>query len=155
MIPGSFPQPLALVCRVAVLAYGRAATVPEGAPGGLRMYLLSGWGRHAAALFIDTSGVGTGIEGARVGFAPALSATAWLVLLVYTLEHHWFPQMQTRWLMSGVGMVAVILPLVFPGHALHSASSAWLPFPWMLGIASYALFAAAVVHAPCISAPPK
>jgi len=84
---------------------------------------------------------------ARFGFAPALSATAWLVLLVYTIEHHWFPQMQTRWLMSGAGMVAVMLPLVFPGHALHNASSVWLPFHWLLGMASYALFAAAVVHA--------
>jgi len=84
---------------------------------------------------------------AHFGFAAALSATAWLVLLVYTIEHHWFPQMQTRWLMSAVGMVAVILPLLFPGHALHSTSSAWLPFHWMLGMASYALFAAAVVHA--------
>ncbi|NBO40378.1 MAG: cytochrome C assembly protein [Betaproteobacteria bacterium] len=86
-------------------------------------------------------------ELAHFGFAAALSATAWLVLLVYTIEHHWFPQMQTRWLMSGVGMVAVILPLLFPGQALHSTSSAWLPFHWMLGMASYALFAAAVVHA--------
>ena len=86
-------------------------------------------------------------ELAHFGFAAALSATAWLVLLVYTIEHHWFPQMQTRWLMSGVGMVAVILPLLFPGQALHSTSSAWLPFHWMLGLASYALFAAAVVHA--------
>ena len=49
---------------------------------------------------------------ARFGFAPALSATAWLVLLVYTLEHHWFPQMQTRWLLSGVGLITVMLPLV-------------------------------------------
>ena len=86
-------------------------------------------------------------ELAHFGFAAALSATAWLVLLVYTIEHHWFPQMQTRWLMSCVGMVAVVLPLLFPGHALHSTSSAWLPFHWMLGMASYALFAAAVVHA--------
>ena len=86
-------------------------------------------------------------ELAHFGFAAALSATAWLVLLVYTIEHHWFPQMQTRWLMSAVGMVAVILPLLFPGHALHGTSSAWLPFHWMLGMASYALFAAAVVHA--------
>jgi len=86
-------------------------------------------------------------ELAHFGFAAALSATASLVLLVYTIEHHWFPQMQTRWLMSGVGMVAVILPLLFPGQALHSTSSAWLPFHWMLGMASYALFAAAVVHA--------
>ena len=86
-------------------------------------------------------------ELAHFGFAAALSATSWLVLLVYTIEHHWFPQMQTRWLMSAVDMVAVILPLLFPGHALHSTSSAWLPFHWMLGMASYALFAAAVVHA--------
>ena len=86
-------------------------------------------------------------EPAHFGFAAALSATAWLVLLVYTIEHHWFPQMQTRWLMSGVGMVAVVLPLLFPGQALHSIYSAWLPFHWMLGLASYALIAAAVVHA--------
>jgi len=49
--------------------------------------------------------------------------------------------------LAAVGMVAVILPLLFPGHALHGTSSAWLPFHWMLGMASYALFAAAVVHA--------
>ncbi|MSQ64773.1 MAG: cytochrome C assembly protein [Limnohabitans sp.] len=90
-------------------------------------------------------------ELAHFGFAAALSATSWLVLLVYTVEHHWFPQMQTRWLMSGAGMVAVLLPLLFPGHALHSTSSAWLPFHWMLGMASYALFAAAVVHASLMS----
>lgn len=47
----------------------------------------------------------------RFGFAPALSATAWLVLMVYTLEHHWFPQMKTRWVLSGAGLVAVLLPL--------------------------------------------
>jgi ABC-type uncharacterized transport system permease subunit len=74
-----------------------------------------------------------------------------LVLLVYTLEHHWFPQMQTRWLLSGVGLITVMLPLVFPGHALHSSSSVWLPFHWVLGMASYALFAAAVVHASLMS----
>jgi len=39
----------------------------------------------------------------RFGFAPALSATAWLVLMVYTLEHHWFPQMKTRWVLTGSG----------------------------------------------------
>jgi hypothetical protein len=32
-----------------------------------------------------------------------LSATAWLVLMVYTLEHHWFPQMKTRWVLTGSG----------------------------------------------------
>jgi ABC-type uncharacterized transport system permease subunit len=90
-------------------------------------------------------------EAAHFGFAAALSATAWLVLLVYTLEHHWFPQMQTRWILSSAGMVAVFLPLVFPGQALHSAVSAWLPLHWVLGLASYAMFAAAVVHASLMS----
>jgi len=88
---------------------------------------------------------------AYFGFAAALSATAWLVLLVYTLEHHWFPQMQTRWILSCAGMVAVILPLVFPGQALHKTASAWLPLHWILGMASYAMFAAAVVHASLMS----
>ena len=83
----------------------------------------------------------------RFGFAPALSATAWLVLMVYTLEHHWFPQMKTRWVLSGAGLVAVSLPLFFPGHDLHATASLWLPLHWALGMASYALFAAAVVHA--------
>jgi ABC-type uncharacterized transport system permease subunit len=83
----------------------------------------------------------------RFGFAPALSATAWLVLMVYTLEHHWFPQMKTRWVLSGAGLVAVLLPLFYPGQDLHAAASLWLPLHWALGMASYALFAAAVVHA--------
>jgi ABC-type uncharacterized transport system permease subunit len=83
----------------------------------------------------------------RFGFAPALSATAWLFLMVYTLEHHWFPQMKTRWVLSGAGLAAVLLPLFFPGHDLHASASLWLPLHWALGMASYALFAAAVVHA--------
>ena len=35
----------------------------------------------------------------------------------------------------------------FPGASLHVAASPWLPLHWALGIASYGLFAAAVVHA--------
>lgn len=85
------------------------------------------------------------------GFAAALSATAWLVLLVYTLEHHWFPQMKTRWILSAAGLVAVVLPLVYPGQPLHGSASAWLPLHWVLGMASYAMFAAAVVHASLMS----
>ena len=57
MIPASFPALLALVSLLALLAYGRAATVPESAPGGLRMYLLAGWMLHAAAIVIDTLGL--------------------------------------------------------------------------------------------------
>jgi ABC-type uncharacterized transport system permease subunit len=46
-----------------------------------------------------------------------------------------------------LGAAAVLLALVFPGSTLHAAASPWLPLHWALGIASYGLFAAAVVHA--------
>lgn len=83
----------------------------------------------------------------RFGFAPALSVTAWLVGLVYALELYFFPQLRTPWLMSSAGAAAVLLTLLFPGSALHPTASAWLPLHWALGIASYGLFAVAVVHA--------
>ncbi len=83
----------------------------------------------------------------RFGFAPALSITAWLVGLVYAVESYFFPQMRTPWLLSGAGSAAVILALLFPGTPLNASASAWLPLHWALGIASYGLFAVAVVHA--------
>lgn len=83
----------------------------------------------------------------RFGFAPALSVTAWLVGLVYAIESYFFPQLKTPWLMSGMGSAAVLLALLFPGTPLHPSVSAWLPLHWALGIASYGLFAVAVVHA--------
>jgi ABC-type uncharacterized transport system permease subunit len=41
----------------------------------------------------------------------------------------------------------VLLAVVFPGAPLHVSASPWLPLHWALGIASYGLFGAAVVHA--------
>ena len=83
----------------------------------------------------------------RFGFAPALSVTAWLVAAVYAVEIHFYPQLQTRWPLSALGAIAVLLAVLFPGSPLHANASAWLPLHWALGIASYGLFAAAVVHA--------
>ena len=147
MIPASFPALLALVSLMALLAYGRAATVPESAPGGLRMYLLTGWMLHAAAIVIDTSGVGTGIEGARFGFAPALSVTLWLVITVYVVESRFLPIRGVRRTLALLGALAVVLALGFPGQLRPHAGSPWAPIHWVLGIASYGLFGAAVLHA--------
>ncbi len=83
----------------------------------------------------------------RFGFAPALSITAWLVGLVYAIENYLFPQLRTPWLLSGFGAAAILLALFFPGTYLHANASAWLPLHWALGIASYGLFAIAVIHA--------
>jgi len=58
-----------------------------------------------------------------------------------------FPQLEARWALAGLGSAAVLLALVFPGSELHVSASPWLPLHWALGISSYGLFAAAVVHA--------
>lgn len=83
----------------------------------------------------------------RFGFAPALSVTAWLVLTVYAVEQEVFPQLQWRWALAALGALAVLLGLAFPGTPLHPAASPMLPVHLALGIASYGLFAAAVLHA--------
>ena len=91
----------------------------------------------------------TGLFGAapRFGFAPALSVTVWLIIVVYAVESHLYPLLQTRWALSALGAAAVLLAAVFPGNALHATASRWLPLHWALGIASYGLFGAAVLHA--------
>lgn len=83
----------------------------------------------------------------RFGFAPALSVTAWLVAAVYAVESRIYPLLQTRWTLSVLGAVAVMLAMVFPGKLLPVNASPWLPLHWALGIASYGLFGVAVVHA--------
>src|SRR3990167_521113 len=48
---------------------------------------------------------------------------------------------------AALGTAAVLLALVFPGSPYPALRSSWLPLHWALGIASYGLIAAAVVHA--------
>lgn len=107
-----------------------------------RRALLAAWVLHALVLASALLG-----ETPRFGFAPALSVTAWLVLTVYVIERQLFPQMQARWALAGLGAATVLLALIFPGSPLHVSASPLLPLHWALGIASYGLFAAAVVHA--------
>jgi ABC-type uncharacterized transport system permease subunit len=116
-----------------------AARLSEAAA---RRALVAAWLLHGAALAWSLLG-----EPARFGFAPALSVTAWLVLTVYAVERQLFPQLRTRWVLAGLGAAAVLLALAFPGTPLHMSASPWLSMHWALGIASYGLFAAAVVHA--------
>jgi ABC-type uncharacterized transport system permease subunit len=132
---------------VLTLAAAAAYAVPAAAASRLseraaRMALLTAWLLHAALLAMGLFG-----SPLRFGFAPALSVTAWLVLTVYAVERQLFPQLEARWALAGLGSAAVLLALVFPGAPLHPAASPWLPLHWALGIASYGLFAAAVVHA--------
>ncbi len=111
-------------------------------PGIAKAAFFMAWLLHASAL---AAGLFSDVP--HFGFGPAVSATAWLVAAVYLIEIRVFPQLQTRWPLCTLGALAVLLALIFPGTALHSTASPWLPVHWALGLASYGLFGVAVVHA--------
>lgn len=126
---------LAAACAYAV----PAARIGENAA---RTALGIAWALHAA--FLAWGQLGTT---PHFGFATALSITAWLMLTVYGVEQQLYPKLRTRALLGLLGAAAVLLAALFPGKPLQVNSSAWLPLHLALGIASYGLFAAAVVHA--------
>jgi ABC-type uncharacterized transport system permease subunit len=136
--PASVALAFAAATAYAVPAAGSSRLSEPAA----RRALQAAWLLHAAVLAWSVLA-----DPPRFGFAPALSVTAWLVLTVYAIESQLFPQLQARWALAGLGAAAVLLALVFPGTPLHVSSSPWLPLHLALGVASYGLFAAAVVHA--------
>ena len=140
----AIPSPLGVVLGIATAAaYGlTAAAVPRIGRHASQALLGLAWLLHAVTLAAGLVGAGP-----RFGFAPALSVTAWLVLAVYALESRLFPQLKVRRVLAVLGAVAVLLGILFPGAPLHLSASPWLPLHLALGIASYGLFAAAVVHA--------
>ncbi|OOG88287.1 cytochrome C assembly protein [Hydrogenophaga sp. A37] len=135
--------PAALLSAVAALSYAFLAWAhPRMTPAQTRGVLASAWLLHLVVLamaLLDTP--------ARFGFAPALSVTAWLVLSVYLIESRMYPQLKARWTLAVLGTLAILLALFFPGAEYHALPSNWMPLHWALGIASYGLIAAAVVHA--------
>ena len=127
-------------------AYALTALMgPRVAPTMGHRLLAVPWILHGLGLVFALFGPQEGTL--RFGFAPALSVTAWLMLTFYVLEQHWFPQLRTRWTLAGVGAAVVLLAATFPGAALHLETSPWLPLHLALGVASYGLVTAAVVHA--------
>jgi len=132
------------------LAVAAAAAVTYGvlalgtlrlSPAALRGMLFTAWVLHALTLADGLLG-----DPPRFGFAPAMSMTVWLVLTVYAIERKLFPQLEPHWALASLGSAAVLLCIIFPGSSYHRVASPWLPLHWALGIASYGLFAAAVVH---------
>lgn len=133
----------ALLSLLAALAYAvSAAGAQRLGERGARYSLVAAWLLHLGAI-----AAGLFEQPHRFGFAPALSVTAWLVLTVYAVERQLFPQLQARWALAGLGSIAVLLAMVFPGEPLQDLASPWLPLHLALGVASYGLFAAAAVHA--------
>ncbi len=144
---GAAPLALALL---AVLAYGVAA-MPGASPSGLLSRwpapaLVAGWLLHGLLLGLDVGGWGRVESGARLGFGPVLSLTTWLVLAVHEVESRFVPLPAVRRALAISGAVTVLLAWAFPGEVKPTAS-AWMPLHWALGVASYALLGAAVLHA--------
>lgn len=132
------------------LATGLAATLVYGvlAMGSRRMGDGTARLLLVAALLLHAFSLAEGLLGQppRFGFAPALSTTVWLVILVYAIESRLIPQLRARWALAALGAGAVLLALTFPGSSYERIASPWLPLHWALGLASYGLFGTAVLH---------
>lgn len=142
MILTSTPIWTLLASVLAVLCYALPALAPQRlGDRQTRRLLWFACGAHALSLLAGFS------PPLRFGFAPALSATAWLVLAAYLVESQFYPQLRGRWALGSLGAVTVVLAAALPGSELHMRVSPWLPLHWALGLAAYGMFAAAVVHA--------
>ena len=108
--------------------------------------LLVGWVVHGVALAMDIAGVGSVAGHARFGFAPALSGAVWLVLAVHAVESRFVPLPGVRRVLAAMGVVVCGLLAFFPGEIPLKAASPLVPLHLLLGIASYGLFGAAVIH---------
>ena len=150
---GSAPPALATApaltaaSALALVAYVIAALPADAKGAVIRAALLAGWLAHAAAIAFDIAGIGSPQAGARFGFAPALSATGWLVLAVYLVESRFVAIGVARRALALLGAAVVVLAWLFPGEIRPHVDSRWAPLLWVLGIASYGLFGAAVLHA--------
>lgn len=106
---------------------------------------------HLLLLVIDIGGIGQPQPGARLGFGPVLSMTAWLMIAVHTLESRFLPLPSVRLALGVTGALAVLTAAVFPGEVrtLHSPLA---PLHFALGVGSYGLFAVAVLHGAMLDA---
>ncbi len=149
--PALAPDGGLLLVAMALLLYLGAA-LPLAA---LRRFsaaaLLGGWVLHGVLLVIDIAGVGLNAPGARLGFAPVLSMTVWLVLAVYEVESRLVPLPAVRQWLAGAGLLAVLVCAAFPGE-LRPILSPLAPLHFALGVGAYGLFAAAVLHAVMLDA---
>ncbi len=138
---------LGVTSLVALAGYAAAVLMREQRGAVLRAALLAAWIAHALAIVVDIAGIGSEVVAARFGFAPALSMTVWLVLAVYLVESRFVPLPGARRVLAMLAIAVVVLAWLFPGEVRPLVASRWAPVHWGLGIASYGLFGAAVLHA--------
>jgi ABC-type uncharacterized transport system permease subunit len=141
----SAPAGNLLLVLVTVACY-LSATLPWA---GLRRFsavaLVGGWLLHGLLLLVDVAGVGLPEMGARLGFAPVLSLTVWLVIAVYSIESRLVPLPAVRQWLALAGLAALLITAAYPGD-FRPITSRFAPLHFALGVGAYALFGAAVVH---------
>lgn len=142
-------DPVALLAGLVMAAYLAAAVSSSAESSWPVRTLLAAWGLHALLLVSGAAGWGDGLDnpGMRIGFAPVLSFTVWLVLAMHAIESRLLPVPGLRRVLALCGAVAVLLGLLFPGDLHAVAHSRWAPVHWLLGLTSYGLLATAVLHA--------
>ena len=143
MILASAPTAPLILTAFSAVAYALPALLPRQLSlRASHMLVMLAWLLHGTLLARGLLG-----DPALFGFAPALSVTAWLVAAVYGVESLIFPQLPTRWTLSAIGTMAVLLAFAFPGSPMPGSASVWLPIHLAFGISCYGLFGMAVVHA--------
>jgi ABC-type uncharacterized transport system permease subunit len=134
------------LAMAAILLYGIAALPGDRWSRVSVPALAAGLVAHIAMLAVDIGSVGLSGSAARLGFGPVLSLTMCLVIAVHSIESRLLPVPRVRRVLALAGLAAVALAVAFPGE-LRVLGSRWAPMHWLLGVAAYALFGAAVLHA--------
>ncbi|MCC6246804.1 MAG: cytochrome c biogenesis protein CcsA [Rubrivivax sp.] len=160
MILSSAPASLApggglLLAGVTLLLYALAAVPAVSATRGGETWrrlgpaaLVGAFVLHLLLLLIDIGGFAGGSTGGgmRWGFGPVLSMTVWLMIAVHQVESRLLPLPTVRLALALAGIAGVVFAVLFPGDARHGGT-VLAPLHFALGVGSYGLFAAAVLHA--------
>lgn len=134
-----------LLSAIAMVAYAGAAVVGRRLTRAGPPLLVIAVAAHGAMLLSEIGSLGFHGGAARLGFGPVLSLTMCLVLAVHVIEGRFVPVPSVRRVLACTGAAAVALELVFPGES-RVLGSPWAPVHWVLGVASYGLLGAGVVH---------
>jgi ABC-type uncharacterized transport system permease subunit len=145
LAPAALPLGTAFWALLALVSYGLAGAMPAAARWGGHA-LLAGLLAHLVLLAVDIGQIGLTGSAARLGFGPVLSLTVCAVVAVHAVESRLLPVPRVRRALAVAGLAAVALALAFPGE-VRVLGSRWAPLHWLLGVAAYGLFGAAVLHA--------
>lgn len=142
-VPSGWPWLLAVL---AVLAY--ALSLLGGSAQRDRVAMpafVVGVAAHGAMLLSEIGSLGFHGGAARLGFGPVLSLTVCVALAIHALDGRFITLAGVRRLLALAGAAAVLVECFFPGEA-RALGSPWAPLHWLLGVASYGLLGAAVLH---------